>query len=75
MNLVSLTIVCVITIVTTIGFSVLPELFTHIKAENNGISGNLILLVKEGVAHGRVGNYTGAMDFFDKALAILQLFL
>ena len=47
MNLASLTIVCAITIVTTIGFSLLPELFVQIKAENNAVSGNPALLTAE----------------------------
>jgi len=31
---------------------------------------NLSLLVNEGVAHDRLGNYTGAMSYFEKALVI-----
>ena len=61
---------CAIGIVIVIVLTVLPEVFTQIKANSNVISENLTILVNEGVAHDRQGNYTGVILSFDKALVI-----
>src|SRR5215467_1138433 len=61
----NLTMVCVTAIVTAIGLALLPELFVHTKAENN-----VTISVKKGEALYDLGNYTGAILYYDKALAI-----
>jgi hypothetical protein len=60
-------IICATAIVIANG---LVQVFAQIRTENNIISGNSSLLVKEGIALGRLGNYTGAILYYDKALAI-----
>ena len=66
-----LVILCLIAIVSAIGLALIPEVFIHVKAENNANSENLSMLVKKGVALNNLGNYTGAIKYIDKALAIL----
>ena len=53
-----------------IGLSLIPELLPHVNAENNVVSGNSTLLVQEGNTLDNLGNYTVAIEYFDKALAI-----
>ncbi|MGA9152365.1 MAG: tetratricopeptide repeat protein [Candidatus Nitrosopolaris sp.] len=65
-----LMIVCILAILTVIGLSLILGLLPHVKAENNVVSGNSSLLVKEGIALDESGNYTGAIEYYDKALAI-----
>ena len=64
---------CAIAIVVVVVLALLHEVFVQIKAENNGISGiskNLTMLVNKGVANDRLGNHTGAIEYYDKALSI-----
>src|SRR5215469_14306797 len=58
-----LTIVCII----AIGLVVAPKVFVQIKGENNVIFGNPTVLVK---ALYKLGNYSQAIQYYDKALAI-----
>src|SRR5215469_11013199 len=58
-----LTIVCII----AIGLVVAPKVFVQIKGENNVMFGDPTVLVK---ALYNVGNYSQAIQYYDKALAI-----
>jgi tetratricopeptide (TPR) repeat protein len=54
-----------------IGLSLLPSAFGLTKAEENIIvPGNVTTLYYKGQALYYLGNYTGAIVYFDKALAI-----
>jgi tetratricopeptide (TPR) repeat protein len=66
-----LIIVWIATLGTVIGLSLIPGLLLHVKAENNVISENSSLLVKEGTAHGRLVNYDAALA--NKGIALDEL--
>jgi tetratricopeptide (TPR) repeat protein len=59
-----LTIVCII----AIGLVVAPKVFVQIKGENNVMFGNSTVLVREALYN--LGNYSQAIQYYDKALAI-----
>ena len=59
-----LTIVCII----AIGLVVTPKVFVQIKGENNVMFGNPTVLVRESLYN--LGNYSQAIQYYDKALAI-----
>ncbi len=65
-----LTIVCAITIVTAICLALSPKILVQIKGDNSVISGNPTILVNKGLALDNLVNYTGAIVYYDKALAI-----
>jgi tetratricopeptide (TPR) repeat protein len=65
-----LVILCLITLITLIALNLLPYASVWAKVEKDVASGNLTGLYDKGVALDREGNHTGAMEYYDRALAI-----
>ena len=61
-----LTIVCII----AIGLVAAPKVSIQIKGENNVMFGNHTVLVREALYN--LGNYSQAIQYYDKALAVDQ---
>ncbi|MGA9153144.1 MAG: tetratricopeptide repeat protein, partial [Candidatus Nitrosopolaris sp.] len=60
----------ILCLITVIGLILLPTIFVLAKVQKDVASGNDTSVYNKGLALSDLGNYTGAIVYYDKALAI-----
>ena len=60
----------ILCLITVIGLILLPTIFVLAKVQKDVVSGNDTSVYNKGLALSDLGNYTGAIVYYDKALAI-----